>query len=280
MRLDEIKYKTWFLNYVKNYGNYPEIILKRDHSLRVAENMKEVFSEWNVDDEYISLANFIGLYHDIGRFEQWKNYNTFVDGVSIDHASLGTNILLKLDIVNESLPEWPFFLTILNAVYYHNKYSLPEKLNIKDESIFHKLNNFDIYSDYIDKEPAINSLYAMAIRDADKIDILKQYLLSDNLISYSDEPVSQKVANDFINNKLILIKDRKSKNDSILLRLAFINDINLVDFLKQIRDESIIEQMNEVYPNKDLVQIYFDHAKERLDELIENNNNTQYVLKK
>lgn len=280
MKLNEMKYKAWFLNYVKNYGNIQEISLKRDHSLRVAKNMKEVFSNWDVDDEYISLAGFIGLYHDIGRFEQWKIYNTFVDGVSIDHASLGTNILFKPEIVGNLLPERIFDLTILNSIYHHNKYSLPLRLNAKDEWVFYRMKNFDVYSDYIDKDGAINSLYAMAIRDADKIDILKLYLLSNNTIDYSEEAISQKVANDFFNNKPILIQDRKNINDSILLRLAFINDINLMSFLKQFKEENIIDQINEICPNKQLLQIYFDHAKKRLDELIKNNKHTQYVLKK
>ena len=120
----------------------------------------------------------------------------------------------------------------------------------------------------------------MAIRDADKMDILKQYLISDFLLNDSQLPVTEKVANDFLSNRPILKQDRKSPNDSLLLRLAFINDINLTYFLKQIKEENIIEKINEIYPQKNLTKIYFDYAKKRLDELIDNNKDTQYVLKK
>ena len=280
MKLNEINYKTWFLNYVDTYGKHPSIIIKRDHSIRVAKSMKDTFNSWDVDDEYIALANFIGLYHDLGRFEQWNKYNTFVDSVSVDHAALSANILFKPEIIEKLLPDNIFEIIILNSIYHHNKFSLPGNLSFKDEWVFYRLKNFDISSDKINEDPTIGSLYCMAIRDADKLDILRQYLLSNNLIKYSEEAVTPKVANDFLNNKPILTTDRKSVNDSILLRLSFINDINLTKYLKQIKEDNIIEKMNEVYPNKELVQMYFDYAQQRLDELIENNKNTQYVLKK
>lgn len=280
MKLNEINYKSWFLNYVKNYGEEPNIIIKRDHSIRVAKSMKEVFKNWNVDSEYLSLADFIGLYHDLGRFEQWKNYNTFVDSKSVDHANEGVRILFEPQIVSEVLKDRTFELIIFNSIYHHNKFSIPGELSFKDEWVFYRLKNFSTSANNIDTDVAISSLYTMAIRDADKLDILKQYLLSDNLLKSSDLPVTPKVANDFLNNKSILSSDRKNANDSILLRLAFINDINLTKFLKQIKSENLLEKMNELYPNKEVVQVYFDHAKKRLDELIENNKATQYVLKK
>lgn len=35
------------------------------------------------------LAWFTGLLHDVGRFEQLRNYGTFIDAESIDHAMYG-----------------------------------------------------------------------------------------------------------------------------------------------------------------------------------------------
>ena len=41
----------------------------------------------------MELAELIGLLHDIGRFEQIKRYNTFIDKNSINHGQLGVKIL-------------------------------------------------------------------------------------------------------------------------------------------------------------------------------------------
>ena len=38
------------------------------------------------------LAWFTGLLHDVGRFEQLRNYGTFIDAESIDHAVYGAQI--------------------------------------------------------------------------------------------------------------------------------------------------------------------------------------------
>ena len=276
MKLNEIYYKLWFLNYVRKYEQIPEIIMKRDHSMRVASYMKKSFQNWNVHDDFLNLSDFIGLYHDIGRFEQWRRYNTYIDEKSIDHANLSIDVIFNPDVAKELLDDRIFDLIIFNSIYHHNKFELPNNLSIKDESIFSKLSSSKDFDDYT----SINSLYSMAIRDADKMDILKQYLISDFLLNDSQLPVTEKVANDFLSNRPILKQDRKSPNDSLLLRLAFINDINLTCFLKQIKEENIIEKINEIYPQKNLTKIYFDYAKKRLDELIDNNKDTQYVLKK
>lgn len=36
------------------------------------------------------------MLHDIGRFEQIRCFGTFNDGMSVDHAELGADILLTL----------------------------------------------------------------------------------------------------------------------------------------------------------------------------------------
>lgn len=284
MELDCKRYRTWFLNYVKEYGNEPEVIIKKEHSFRVASSMKDVFQALDLNDEYISLAELIGLYHDIGRFEQWRKYHTFFDGSSVDHAQFGADILLCTGMIKQIYLERYYDFLIYDSIKYHNILSLPSELSIKDESVFKSSIDLEkVLKNYMDYEKdykVINSLYAMAIRDADKLDILKQYTISDYLLKSDDIPVSPKVEEAFFANRPISKEDRKTKNDSMVLRLSFINDINLTKFLKLIRDENILERINLIYPNKELVQPYFDYAYKRLDELIDDNKKTQYVLKK
>ena len=49
----------------------------------------------------MDLAAYCGLLHDIGRFEQLKRYNTFVDSKSIDHGLLGYEILKEDNYINK-----------------------------------------------------------------------------------------------------------------------------------------------------------------------------------
>lgn len=277
-------YKKWFLNYVDSYGKEPEIILKRDHSLRVADNMKYIFQQLKMPNDYISLADFIGLFHDIGRFEQWRNYKTFNDNKSVDHADFSAHNLLYEGILKNILIERCYDSLIYDAIKYHNKLFLPKEFTLKNEQLFKMIpnlkNTLDLASSRLEESSAITSLYVMAIRDADKIDILHQYFVSQYFLKTDYLPVSDKVASDFFENKPIDKKYRKNLNDVLILRLAFLNDINLTRSLIMIRDRRILNKMQEAYPDKVHLNEYFRYAEERLNSLIDKNKDYEYVLKK
>lgn len=269
-------YMTWFLNYVDKFGNEPKIILKKEHSLRVAENMNNIFNKIGFTDDYVLLAHFLGLYHDIGRFKQWQVYHTFYDSKSVDHADYSADNLIKEGLINEIISKRDYDLLIYNAIKYHNKLLLPANLSIKDEQIFSAKMNLDDTIKY--SFDSVTSLYSMAIRDADKLDILKQYLLSDYFLKTDHLPVSDNVSTSFFNNQNINKEDRKNLNDVLVLRLSFINDINLTEALRIIKKTDLLQKIYEVYPDKKNTELFFEYADSRLDQLITNNCSHQYVL--
>lgn len=277
-------YKQWFLNYVNKYGDEPEIRLKRDHSLRVANNMLVLFTDLSLPQDYISLADFIGLYHDIGRFEQWKTYHTFYDSVSVDHADYSADNLLSGGILNKIGVNKSYYDLIYKVIKYHNKLDIPDKLKIKEENMF--INTPDLLQTLTNKEldkynyDSLISLYALSIRDIDKIDILFQYILSNYFIKTDYLPVTDKVACDFFDNKSIDKNIRKNLNDTVVLRLSFINDINLTKSLELIKNSQILDEIYTLYPDKNNLIDFFKYAKSRLNWLIDANKNYQYVLKK
>lgn len=228
-------YTMWFLNYVKKFGDDPKIILKRDHSLRVADDIRSIFASFSLSNEYALLAHFIGLYHDIGRFKQWNEYHTFNDMMSVDHADYSADNLIKYGLIKEILTERNYDLLIYNAIKYHNKLYLPDNINIKDENIF--FTSTSLEKNIKDNFNIVTSLYSMAIRDADKIDILYQYLLSNDFLNTDYLPISEKVSNNYFDNKPINKNDRRNLNDILVLRLSFINDFNLTTTLKILRDK-------------------------------------------
>ena len=84
-----------FENYMKNYDlTNPLISLKYKHTYKVVELMSELSFRLNLNKEDMILAKVIGLLHDIGRFEQIKEYNIISDKkTNMDHAEYGYQYL-------------------------------------------------------------------------------------------------------------------------------------------------------------------------------------------
>ena len=95
---------------------------------------------------------FLGLLHDIGRFEQVRRYGTFVDSVSVDHAEFGADLLFKEGLIKdfpvEKLTAEELCL-IETAIRLHNKLNLPQELDERTR------------------------YFCNLIRDADKTDIFR-----------------------------------------------------------------------------------------------------------
>ena len=141
----------WFLEYVGRYAaadatGREAYELKIGHSLRVAKQCAALGRSLHFDDGDIFLARAIGLCHDIGRFEQFFRYHTFLDGRSENHAELGAAVLRGNGVL--SLLPGDVRKLILKAVSCHNRLKVPEGVTSR-EALFCKL-----------------------IRDADKIDIM------------------------------------------------------------------------------------------------------------
>ena len=100
--------KNEFSLYVKN--NYDmtndNIIRKYYHSFRVMDLCRLIAKSEGMNENDIEIASYMGLLHDIGRFEQWKLYSTYNDLKSIDHADLGIKILFDYQKIKK------FFLTL------------------------------------------------------------------------------------------------------------------------------------------------------------------------
>lgn len=201
-----------FYEYVHTFDMQDEkIALKVAHTIRVANTARQLAEKMSLSKKDCDLAFCIGLLHDIGRFEQVKQYQTFVDANSVDHAQLGIDILLANDkallrkfILDESLDE-----LVLQAIYYHNKYEIPQ---ILDNHIL---------------------LHCHLIRDADKLDIfyLSTFTSCEMLYRCSQEQLqtqiySDKVFNQIMKQKSVLHKDRKNNIDIYLSHLAMVYDLN------------------------------------------------------
>lgn len=139
-----------FDRYVSAYNaDDPKIRLKIDHTYRVAALCERIGTA--VGLENIDLAWLSGMLHDIGRFEQIRRYNTFVDAVSVDHAKLGADLLFREGLLGRFCPELPEADTRIleRSIRSHSAYRLGADLSETETA------------------------YCNVLRDADKIDILR-----------------------------------------------------------------------------------------------------------
>ena len=243
--IDIKKSKDEFMKYTNNYDIENENIERKIyHSLRVMEISKKIATNMGLENEKIELATLIGLLHDIGRFEQFKIYQTYSDLESIDHGDLGADILKQNNFIRNFIKEAKYDEIILKSVQNHNKYKIADDLN-KEEKLFCKI-----------------------VRDADKIDILYEAIeifWKKGREEIQNDLISDKVYNEFLNKKLIKKDKNMKKNgiDKLVLMLAFVFDINFHSSLKILKKE---DYLNKILNN-------FDFKRQDTKEKIENIRN-------
>lgn len=173
----------------------------------------------------MELAELIGLLHDIGRFEQIKRYNTFIDKNSINHGQLGVKILFDDNQIRRFIKDSKYDDIIKTAILNHNR--SPKNMEFKNEK---------------------EQLHSMIIRDADKIDILYE------AVSMFWNGEEKDINNTEISSKVMekieereLIKRDKNKAfcgiDKVMSVLAFIFDINYKPSFKIIKENDYINKI-------------------------------------
>ena len=229
-----------FKNYTNNYLDYGEMItLKINHTLRVVDYCERIAKSLNLNEEEIEIAKVIGLLHDIGRFEQWKVYNTFNDRNSIDHADFGVEVLLKDNYLRKYIKDEKYDEIILNSIKYHNKYEIPSNLDEK------------------------TTLFAKLIRDADKIDILYLRISGELETVVDDNSINESVYNTLMNKKSINRKDLKTKTDRLGVSLGFIFDINYRESFSILKENNYMNLIIDVFEEK----ANTEELKEQLEEI-------------
>ena len=123
--------------------------MKYEHTGKVAENCEHIAKSLNLPTKDIDLAWEIGMLHDIGRFEQLRRFDTFIDTESIDHAEFGGDLLFKDGLIQQFDDEKENYALLEKSIRLHSLYRLPENLSEREQ------------------------LFCQIIRDADKIDIYR-----------------------------------------------------------------------------------------------------------
>jgi len=90
--------KRWYRRYARSFISEDSsagqaLRLKEAHGIRVSREMRDLAAALKLNPAVKDIAVLAGLLHDIGRFEQYTRYGTFVDAKSVNHGDLGVRVL-------------------------------------------------------------------------------------------------------------------------------------------------------------------------------------------
>ncbi|NIA11653.1 MAG: HD domain-containing protein [Nitrospiraceae bacterium] len=253
------KLEEWFGSYVQQFksgdpGCLPNVVLKEKHTKRVCKEILGIGKEIGLNEQDLCLAEIIALFHDIGRFEQYARYHTFVDRDSVNHAALSVDIIKKngvLDDIDESTRD-----LILRSILYHNRFALPEK------------------------ETKRCLFFAKLLRDADKLDIWRvvtdYYKKRDKEQNTAIElglpdttEISDEVNRDLMEGRIVDVAHLKNLNDFKLLQCGWVYDINFVQTLRRVKERGYLEMIREVLPKTEKIAEIFSVLQAYMDRQIQ-----------
>ncbi len=219
--------KQAFKNYLKEYDtNDDKIKLKVIHTYGVVDATNYIVRKLGLNEEDSNLAKLIAILHDIGRFEQLKRYDDYHDFEEFDHAEFGSRVLFKEGLIRNFVEDSKYDNIIKKAIENHSKYKIEEGLDKKTE------------------------LFANIIRDADKLDNfrVKQFESIEVLCNVKEkdmgkENITEKIYNDFMNCKTIVVSERKTPMDHWVSYIAFVFDLNFIASYKYVKEKDYIQKL-------------------------------------
>ena len=250
MNINLEKAKEEFIKYTQNYDLQNEHIERKQlHSLRVMEISKQIAERMGLQQKEIDLATLIGLLHDIARFEQFTQYNTFKDMVSFDHGNVGAEILNN--DIRKYIDTNEYDEIIIKAVKNHNKFKIEEGLDEREE------------------------IFAKIIRDADKIDIFYESVemfWKGREEEVNNSVISQDVIEQIENFSQTQRKLNETPIDNIMRVIAFIFDLNFKSSFEILDEEDYINKILNRYELKD------EYTKDSVEKI--RNLANEYINKK
>ncbi|MDR2488663.1 MAG: HD domain-containing protein [Desulfovibrio sp.] len=198
--------------------------LKADHSFRVLRYAEEIAGQEDAfaDAGMARALRLAALFHDVGRFEQFRRFRTFADEFSCNHALLGAGILRERKFLADEARKTRGL--VLAAVAAHNRFSVPKNLSGSVGPVL------------------------FGLRDADKLDIMR--IMADNLapgergdgtvlLHLRDEPerCSPLVFRALREGRTALYRDMRYVNDFRILLCSWLYDLHFPAAYRIVRRE-------------------------------------------
>jgi hypothetical protein len=244
--------KQWFSDYCRtfhttNAADQQHIALKEEHTVRVCDNMAAIARDLSLDEGRVMLAEAVALFHDVGRFPQYRKYHTFRDGISVNHAALGARVLIENNVLRSALKSEQDL--ILRTVTLHNVFAFPKGLD-PDTLLFLKM-----------------------VRDADKLDIwrlsLEYYEQSEaerasavGLDLPDTAGYSPELLESLRRKEMVQMSALRTLNDFKLLQLAWTFDLNFAYSIRMVVERRIIERIASLLPDAEEIRNAVDLVRE------------------
>lgn len=202
----------------------------------------------------LMLAEVAALCHDLGRFPQFRDFRTFKDSESINHAHLSARIIKEKNLL-DFLPQDQRDAVAL-AVRLHNAFEVPAGLDPETEELLRLL------------------------RDADKLDIWRVFIdyfyapeaerASGAGLGFPDLPLcSPEVLAAVGAQQMVRLSIMKSLNDFKMLQLSWIYDINFTSTLRLIKERGVLEQLAATLPREQAVLDVVGRVRAYLERRLE-----------
>ena len=229
---------TWFEEHVRGFltGHAEDdshIELKKQHSLNVLAEARAITQALGLGSRLADAAHLAALLHDVGRFPQYRDYKTFRDGLSTDHALLGVRSLRVRGVLDPLGPS--LRALVLGAVAMHNRRVVPRGVS-----------------------PDLGTV-TRVVRDSDKLDIVRIMLehlrpggkrsnvvvlhMADEPERYSGEIVTQIRAGRIGDYAFM-----RYENDFKLLLLSWVFDLNFAPARRAFLERGHVEELFGLLP--------------------------------
>lgn len=228
--------------------------MKKIHTLKVCEEIKELCESVNSDELLTNIAQIAALLHDVGRFEQYKQYRTFVDSRSVNHAELGVEVINDEGVL-KSL-DWHSRQLVINAVKYHNQLTVVDGLADDTTQVLKMLRDADkidiwrVVSEYYNNSQNRNKAIELNLPDIEKI--------SDGVLS------------DILSETLVKSAHLKTLNDFKALQMGWVFDLNYKHTYEVLKKRKYLEKIRDSISVSDKAQTLYKVTKEYLEKKISN----------
>lgn len=252
MQIHRQKALQAFADYVKNYNaEDPKVRLKIDHTYRVAGFCQKIAESLGLPQEDVDLAWFCGLLHDVGRFEQLRNYGTFIDAQSIDHAVYGAEILFDRGRIRDYAEDDSEDDLLRKVVSCHSAYRIPEEYDER------------------------TVLFANILRDADKVDILRVnvetpleeiYNVASEVLRR--EPVTPQVLQAFQEGHTVLRALKRTAVDNVVGHISLVYELVFPISLRMAADQGYLNQLMDFQSENPETVRDFESIRKRMKEYL------------
>jgi hypothetical protein len=237
--------------YVSAPGDSFAFRLKIDHTQRVLGIAEAIAQAEELPKPLALASRLAALMHDVGRFPQYRQFRTFYDPLSTNHAALSIQHVLRHKLL-EGVPDKTRRL-VLGAIYLHNKRTLP------------CLTSSDL------------DTVARVVRDSDKLDIYQvmiQHFAQENpehpevTLHVLDDPkaYSPKVIENLLRREPGDYKEIVYINDFKLMIIGWLYDLNFRTSCRLLHERGFLDTLFSSLPDAPAIATYHEQVRRDLAE--------------